>query len=146
MINKRFQRIYGNDTIQDEVRLPDVPYKCPICGDCFDEFGNIMEDPTDWEDSKEFCDTCKAADIYEVLTRLNCESYYNMYNFYKGNSKDQMPKFWVWMATSLKTEIHIAKMVMILIIDDQKPNLLDRQFFPQSDLWKTINETFSIKV
>ena len=146
MSNKRFQRIYGNDTIQDEIRLPDVPYRCPICGDCFDDLGNLIENPEDWEPSKEFCDTCKAADIYEALTRLNCESYYNMYNFYKGNSKDQMPKFWVWMATSLKTEIHIAKMVMILIIDDQKPNLLDRQFFPQSDLWKTINETFSIKV
>ena len=144
MSNKRFQRIYKNDTIQDEIRLPDVPYRCPICGDCFDDLGNLIENPEDWEPSKEFCDTCKAADIYEALTRLNCESYYNMYNFYKGNSC--MPKFWAWMATTLKTEIHIAKMVMILIIDDQKPNLLDRQFFPQSDLWKTINETFSIKV
>ena len=144
MSNKRFQRIYKNDTIQDEIRLPDVPYRCPICGDCFDDLGNLIENPEDWEPSKEFCDTCKAADIYEALTRLNCESFYNMYNFYKGNSC--MPKFWAWMATTLKTEIHIAKMVMILIIDDQKPNLLDRQFFPQSDLWKTINETFSIKV
>ena len=147
--NERFQTIYVNEgsnggyPSHDE-QLPDAPWKCPLCGDCFDEFGNLIEDPSDWEPMKEECDNCKASELFEELLAEDVESLTYLYNFKKDNG--ELPKFWVYMAEKLDTQIHIAQIIMTEIIElnEERKRREVKPVYHGSPLWDLLNETFCI--
>ena len=106
--------IYGS---QPEGELLYGITRCPICLDYFDEFGIEVLNPRHSELGTE-CEECKAYGVYISLTSQDCESFENLYNLQR-HYPEYIAKFWVWMAETLKVEIHIAKRVITLIEEDK---------------------------
>ena len=94
--------------------LEPLPLECPTCSIMYDDFGFEVVNPDNWEKMNQSCDECRSMEIYYKLTHQDCESFINLYNLQR-HYPEYIAKFWVWMAETLKVEIHIAKRIITLI-------------------------------